>query len=325
MDIEQLLRELESLALKVHVPGFQELIQTVRNIYEKTIEYITPHEPISDASRTLTALHSELDSLCTQLETSLPAFQAVYTGAGSDSYHTSAAFALQGMQQQRDALVYASQQHQTMATQFALAQEMQNLLIVMLGVVAVTLVALVASGGSDAPITVPLLLGETAGAAAIIATLTEALVSASVAVSALLAFLGTADGLALLAATAVVVTGLTHPNLIPHIATTPNRGPQGSTILQVSQAQKLPIDPSKVVAGGRIYIPPTQKGGRREPVRAKDGSFIDDKGNIWKWAVDKHAGEHWDVTHKDGTHTNVASDGKIIGDDNFPNRNSLKK
>jgi len=216
MNIEQLLGELEGLAHKVHVPGFQDLIQTVRNIYEKTIEYITPHEPISDASRTLIALHSELNSLCTQLETSLPEFQTVYTGAGSDTYHASASFALQGMQQQRDALAHAAQQHQTMATQSALARDMQIALIVMLGAVAITLIALVASAGLDAPITVPLAIGETAGAAATIAILTEALVAAGIAVDALLAFLVTEEGLALLAATAIVITGLTHPQLLPH-------------------------------------------------------------------------------------------------------------
>lgn len=282
MDIEQLLGELEGLAHKVHVPGFQDLIQTVRNIYEKTVEYITPHEPISDASRTLTALHSELNSLCTQLETSLPDFQTVYTGAGSDTYHASAAFALQGMQQQRDALAHAAQQHQTMAEQFALARDMQIALIVMLGAVTVTLIALVASAGADAPITVPLAIGETVGAAAIITTLTEALVAAGIAVDALLAFLATEEGLALFAATAIVITGLTHPHLLSVSQTGVNLGKLFSKMKTTSDGRRIrvrklsPKEVSKLQAEWGQSFHRAKKG-----YKATDEIYEDENGEYW--------------------------------------------
>lgn len=323
MEVEYLLRELEDLAYRVHVPGFAALIDTVRSISEKTTEVIPPAEPISDAARTLTALHTQLDSLCLQFEASLPAFQATYTGAGSDAYHTTASFALQGMQQQRDALAHAAQLHQTMAEQLALARQMQLALIAMLAIVVVTLTALVASAGADAPVTVPAAIAETAGAVGLITTFTEALEAASIAVNALLAFLTTDEGLGLLTATAIALTELTHPQVLAHpmttvpttsTTTTPGMPQKGPTIYEARAHQdQLPT------GGDRSYIPP--KKGRGQPIwDAESGGFLDAYGNVWVWAKAKHGGDHWDVQHPDGSHTNVASNGTVIGRDRFSNK-----
>lgn len=72
--------------------------------------------------------------------------------------------------------------------------------------------------------------------------------------------------------------------------------------------------------GERPYSPPKQ--GRGNPVRVKGGGFVDEDGNIWQWAPpgQQHGGPHWDVQHPDGSHTNVAPDGTVIGKDNFPNK-----
>jgi hypothetical protein len=57
-------------------------------------------------------------------------------------------------------------------------------------------------------------------------------------------------------------------------------------------------------------------------VRGKGGGYVDQDGNVWEWAPpgQQHGGPHWDVQHPDGSHTNVAPDGTVIGKDNFPNR-----
>ncbi len=72
--------------------------------------------------------------------------------------------------------------------------------------------------------------------------------------------------------------------------------------------------------GDRPYAPPKQ--GRGNPVRVRGGGFVDQDGNIWEWAPagQQHGGPHWDVQHPDGSHTNVAPDGTVIGKDNFPNK-----
>jgi hypothetical protein len=52
--------------------------------------------------------------------------------------------------------------------------------------------------------------------------------------------------------------------------------------------------------------------------------YEDADGNIWIWnpagSPTTHGGPHWDVEHKDGSHTNVNPDGSIRGLDNFLNR-----
>ncbi len=86
-----------------------------------------------------------------------------------------------------------------------------------------------------------------------------------------------------------------------------------------SHADQLPTD------GERPYSP--GKKGRGNPVRGNRGTYVDEDGNAWEWARPgtQHGGEHWDVQHPDGSHTNVAPDGTVIGDDNFPNRRRVPK
>ncbi len=75
-------------------------------------------------------------------------------------------------------------------------------------------------------------------------------------------------------------------------------------IAQTSLANKLPKK------GNIPYIPPKQKG-NPPYVRAPKGGFLDKYGNIWRRDKSKHGGEHWDVEHPDGSHTNVDDDGEI--------------
>jgi hypothetical protein len=76
--------------------------------------------------------------------------------------------------------------------------------------------------------------------------------------------------------------------------------------------------------GDYPYIPPKQA--HEDPSRAWDGAksgFKDIYGNIWIW--DKQKNDHWDVEHKDGSHTNIRPDGKIDhGANNFPNKPGQK-
>ena len=74
-------------------------------------------------------------------------------------------------------------------------------------------------------------------------------------------------------------------------------------------------------AGERPYSPPKDYHGRVERNRA--GHYVDREGNIWEWKSRERGGEppHWDVQHRDGSHTNVLPDGKVWhGPDNFPNQ-----
>jgi hypothetical protein len=122
----------------------------------------------------------------------------------------------------------------------------------------------------------------------------------------------------LIGSIAIYVTDHVHS----HSTTTQPTTPKGGNVAQASAAD-LPLNPGQVVPGGRIYIPP--KSGRGQPVRKGKG-FVDAKGNVWEWARGgaQHGGPHWDVQHPDGSHTNVAPNGKVIGKDNFPNNDSLK-
>ena len=72
-------------------------------------------------------------------------------------------------------------------------------------------------------------------------------------------------------------------------------------------------------SGDRPYSPP--KKARGKPFKTR-GGYVDEDGTVWEWAKGggQHGGEHWDVQHPDGSHTNVAPDGTIIGKDNFPNK-----
>jgi hypothetical protein len=80
-----------------------------------------------------------------------------------------------------------------------------------------------------------------------------------------------------------------------------------------THADQLPTD------GDRPYSPP--KKARGKPFKTR-GGYVDEDGNVWEWAKGggQHGGEHWDVQQPDGSHTNVAPDGTIIGKDNFPNK-----
>ncbi|MEO8972147.1 MAG: polymorphic toxin type 37 domain-containing protein [Ktedonobacteraceae bacterium] len=100
--------------------------------------------------------------------------------------------------------------------------------------------------------------------------------------------------------------------------------PPAGLDINMAHISDLPIDAGKVVVGGCIYIPP--KSGHGSEVRNPEGNgFVDARGNVWQWAQDQHGGPHWDVQHANGTHTNGAPDGKVIGKDNYPNSDSLKK
>ncbi|MBV9257042.1 MAG: hypothetical protein JO215_03380 [Ktedonobacteraceae bacterium] len=347
MDPLELLASLESLREKI--PGalrqdFEDLIASIRNTYEMSIKFVTPPEPVHEGRRNLAAHHTTLDGLCTQLESSLEAFQQVYVGQGSDAYHTRASASLQDLKTMREHLAHAAVLHTTMATNFDTATEAKVALAALLVGLGITLGVLIASAGSTAPVTVPAAAFEVAGGAVSIGVLTEAEAAATAAIMGLI-WAGLPDallaGLEGFAATEVLghialhpPTTVTLPTTHPNVPT--NSGPN-ITINEVhAHTGDLPTNLAKTPSGGRVYIPPKVKGGKGEPVWGKIDKvegFIDDRGNVWVWAEDKHAGDHWDVQHKipgskKWSHTNVAPDGKVIGGpakDLFPSDHNLKK
>ena len=189
MDPLELLASLEGLREKI--PGalrqdFEDLIASIRNTYEMSVKYITPPEPVHDGRRNLAAHHNTLDGLCTQLESSLEAFQQVYIGAASEAYHTRAAESLQDLKTIREHLAQAAVLHTTMATNFDTATEAKLALVALLAGLAITLGVLIASAGSTAPVTVPAAAFEVAGGAASIGLMTEAEAAAAAAIMGLI-------------------------------------------------------------------------------------------------------------------------------------------
>jgi RHS repeat-associated protein len=69
--------------------------------------------------------------------------------------------------------------------------------------------------------------------------------------------------------------------------------------------------------GDRTYVPPKQKGNTSTVYDQQQGGYVDVNGNVWVWDRSGHGGPHWDVQHKNGSHTNVSPEGRVIGRDNF--------
>jgi hypothetical protein len=102
----------------------------------------------------------------------------------------------------------------------------------------------------------------------------------------------------------------------------PGAVPTAPAAAWTGQAANLPQ------GGDRPYVPP--KSSRGQPKKVPTGSrggakgYEDADGNIWIWnppgSPTAHGGPHWDVEHKDGSHTNVNPDGSVRGPDNFPNK-----
>ncbi len=89
-------------------------------------------------------------------------------------------------------------------------------------------------------------------------------------------------------------------------------------ILMIIQGQ------SAIIRAETDLLPPKQKG--VDPatgvVKNPNGhGWIDKWVNIWKQDRSRHGGFHWDVTHPNGSNTNVLPDGRVRPGsiDNFPN------
>ena len=75
--------------------------------------------------------------------------------------------------------------------------------------------------------------------------------------------------------------------------------------------------------GGRHpFLPPKRRDWLNNPTRGLRKGYLDADGNEWRASPTPSGAEedfHWDVVHRDGSHTNVRPDGEIHhGDDNFP-------
>jgi hypothetical protein len=76
----------------------------------------------------------------------------------------------------------------------------------------------------------------------------------------------------------------------------------------------------------RTCSPSSRGQPKKVPAGRRGGAkgYEDADGNTWIWnppgSPTAHGGPHWDVEHKDGSHTNVNPDGSVRGPDNFPNK-----
>ena len=165
---------------------FEDLLARIRSTYEMSIKYVTPPEPVHDGRRNLAAHHNTLEGLCTQLGDSLDAFQQIYVGQGSDTYHARATQSLNDLQMLRDHLAQASLLHNTMATNFDAATEAKEALVALLIGLGITLSVLIASAGTTAPVTVPAAGLEVASGVVSIGLMTEAELAATAAVMGLI-------------------------------------------------------------------------------------------------------------------------------------------
>jgi hypothetical protein len=314
MDPLQLLADLEQLRDKIPMElraDFESLIVSIRNIYENTIKLITPPMPVEDGQQRLAAHYANIDALQTQLYNRLPAFQEVYVGDGSNSYHMTATTSLQNVQSIRDHLATASQLHGTMALNFGQATQAQIALDALLVGLGITLAVLIASAGSTAPATVPAALLEAAGGAVTIGIMTEAEAAAAAAVLGLMwASLPEALAIGTIGALgtdiALNAPPIKFPNTSPNIPMRQN--PQGGPYLPYSHESDLPL-PGKAT-GPNVYRLPKRKGVKRpnDAWNREFNGFEDDDGRIWKW--DKFHNDHWDVANEDGSgHVNVFPNG----------------
>ncbi len=329
MDPLELLASLEGLREKIPAflrQDFEDLIAGIRNTYEMSVKYITPPEPVHDGRRNLATHHTTLDGLCTQLESSLEAFQLVYVGSASDAYHSRAAASLQDLKTTREHLAQAAVLHNTMASNFDTATEAKLALVGLLVGLGITLGVLIASAGTTAPVTVPAAAVEVAGGAVSIGLMTEAEAAAAAAIMGLIwsgipeALLAGLEGFAAtevlghiaLHPPATVTLPTTHPN-VPT-----NNGPQITINEARAHQEDLPIE--GVATGPHIYVPPKRAKG--DPARAWDAElrgFKDINDNVWVW--DTLHKDHWDVQLKGGSHINVFPDGVERGQRGKENKN----
>jgi hypothetical protein len=166
MDGEDLLNSLEGL--RNDIPDFlrddfENLIESIRQIYELTIKAVAPSWPVDDGRQHLVTHATTLDTLHSQFSTSLLDFQTGYQGAGSTAYNTSATLALNHLKALRDHTNFAVQKHQSLANNLDNASTSQMILIGLMVTLGITLGVLIFSAGSTAPVTVPAAVGEAAG------------------------------------------------------------------------------------------------------------------------------------------------------------------
>jgi hypothetical protein len=70
----------------------------------------------------------------------------------------------------------------------------------------------------------------------------------------------------------------------------------------------------KLPTGGAHPYDSANPDGSIQSRRGRKG-YVDRDGNVWEWDA---VGEHWDVQHADGRHTNIGPDGNVHhGPDNF--------
>ena len=251
---------------------------------------------------TLKTMQAKLDALTTGNTTSGEA----WLGLGMDEMKISFANISQFIEELNDQIQHDSHQA-TLNHTFLMILE--GIGVIAFGIAVVDVLLLIASCITIAGVTV-----GTAGAGDVVAVplITVAWGGLLTAEVEFLLTLVAADALIWLIGTILIY-------VINHTTTT---GAKGGTIAQ-AHVNDLPTDITTAKPGGRIYIPP--KKGHGKPFRSPDvkGAWEDAKGNDWEWAQDQHGGPHWDVQHPDGSHTNVAPDGTVIGKDNFPNNDSL--
>src|SRR5579875_270986 len=180
MDLGEMLPQLEGLADKIHVPGFDfhALINDMWDIYHKTVMVIPPAEPVRELGRKYQAHADRLDTLITEFEGHLGTLGQVYQGSASDAYYEAATNALRHMQKSRAYLTRMVTHHMRLASLLDTACGYQMQLIVLAGILVGDFIATLATAGADAEVTVPVAAGDIAGGIATGAELDATLTAA---------------------------------------------------------------------------------------------------------------------------------------------------
>jgi uncharacterized protein YukE len=178
MDGLELINRLEGLRNVVPSElqhGYDDLINNVRRIYEASIQVIAPSDIVHDGKQNLSAHYTTLDDLHKELSNNMAAFQTVYKGPGSDTYHQTTTAALGDMAKLNDHINLATQIHQNMYTNFDIANAALAALTIAVGAIVFEGGTFLFSGGAAAPIDIPAMIGTALAAIAEVVSIDTAI------------------------------------------------------------------------------------------------------------------------------------------------------
>lgn len=182
MDLIDLLPQLEAIARQINFQPLDDLLAQIRQIVDRLLLNILPHEPVRDGGAALEGYASRLDDLRGQIASGIAGLQGIYAGPGADTYYASVTDALGQITRTRDHLNTSAHHHYDLADHALEAAVQQGILIGQAGLMAFDLGSLVFTAGVDAPVSVPVAAGDAVAAVGTTAALDGAVDAAEVTV-----------------------------------------------------------------------------------------------------------------------------------------------